>query len=220
MEVIRAEQIGKTFDNGLVQTEVIRNLDLSIQEGEFVMISGPSGSGKSTLLYLLSGLEPLTQGEVQIKGKPISNLSDKDMSAMRRNEIGFVYQFFNLLDEMDVGDNVMLPALIGKEKLDTDKLDRVLSLVGLQGKEKSYPYELSGGQQQRVAIARAVYADPSILFADEPTGNLDSENSETIMELFYKINRELSTTIVMVTHSEELMQKGTRQVHLRDGIIC
>ncbi|MBE6047538.1 MAG: ABC transporter ATP-binding protein [Clostridium sp.] len=220
MEIIKAEGLKKVYKTGTVENTVIHNLSLSIESGEFVTITGPSGSGKSTLLYLLSGMEPLTDGVVYLKGKDLTKMDDKEMSELRRTDMGFVYQFYNLLEEMNVADNVFLPSLIKEEKLDIDRLRKVLDMVGLSKYESSYPYELSGGQQQRVAIARALYTNPQVIFADEPTGNLDSVSSEQIMEIFMKINKEFKTTIIMVTHSDKFAEYGTRQIVMKDGVIC
>lgn len=218
--VIEAKNLKKVYKTGTVENTVIHNLSLSIKSGEFVTITGPSGSGKSTLLYLLSGMEPLTDGVVYLKGKDLTKMDDKEMSELRRTDMGFVYQFYNLLEEMNVADNVFLPSLIKEEKLDINRLRKVLEMVGLTKYEASYPYELSGGQQQRVAIARALYTNPEVIFADEPTGNLDSISSEQIMEIFKKINKEFKTTIIMVTHSDKLAKEGTRQIVMKDGQIC
>ncbi|MCR4945286.1 MAG: ABC transporter ATP-binding protein [Clostridium sp.] len=218
--VIEAKNLKKVYKTGTVENTVIHNLSLSIKSGEFVTITGPSGSGKSTLLYLLSGMEPLTDGVVYLKGKDLTKMDDKEMSELRRTDMGFVYQFYNLLEEMNVADNVFLPSLIKEEKLDINRLRKVLEMVGLTKYEASYPYELSGGQQQRVAIARALYTNPEVIFADEPTGNLDSISSEQIMEIFKKINKEFKTTIIMITHSDKLAKEGTRQIVMKDGQIC
>ncbi|SFU34599.1 putative ABC transport system ATP-binding protein [Clostridium sp. DSM 8431] len=218
--VIEAKNLKKVYKTGTVENTVIHNLSLSIKSGEFVTITGPSGSGKSTLLYLLSGMEPLTDGVVYLKGKDLTKMDDKEMSELRRTDMGFVYQFYNLLEEMNVADNVFLPSLIKEKKLDINRLRKVLEMVGLTKYEASYPYELSGGQQQRVAIARALYTNPEVIFADEPTGNLDSISSEQIMEIFKKINKEFKTTIIMVTHSDKLAKEGTRQIVMKDGQIC
>lgn len=220
MSIIKAEHINKVYETEEVKTEVIHDLSMQIEEGEFLTITGASGSGKSTLLYLLSGMEPLTKGKVLFMSKDLSNLSDKELSLERRTSMAFVFQFFNLLSEMTVQDNVLLPSLIKNGKIDEEWLMKVLDMVGLKEYSKKYPYELSGGQQQRVAIARALYMKPKIIFADEPTGNLDSVNSEKIMDLFVKINKKFKTTIVMVTHSDKFAEYGTRKIVIKDGAIC
>ncbi|MBB5197622.1 ABC transporter ATP-binding protein [Anaerocolumna cellulosilytica] len=220
MELIKAVNVRKTYIAGTVETEVIRGIDLTIKKGEFVTITGPSGSGKSTLLYLLSGMEPLSEGKVFLENEDISSMDDKKISLLRRKDIAFVFQFYNLLSEMNVTDNVLLPSLILPGAINTNRIKEVLKVVGLEKYERSYPYELSGGQQQRAAIARAIYSNPKVIFADEPTGNLDSENSQKIMDIFVKINKELGTTIVMVTHSEKFATFGTRTIQMGDGRVC
>ncbi len=220
MELIKASNLKKTFIKGSVVTEVIRGIDLTIEKGDFVTITGPSGSGKSTLLYLLSGLEPVSEGNIFIEQENITKMGDTELSLLRRNKLAFIFQFYNLLSEMNVIDNILLPKLIEKNKIDKEKIKEILKMVGLEKYEKSYPYELSGGQQQRVAIARALYANPEIIFADEPTGNLDSKTSAHIMELLSEIHAKKETTIVMVTHSEKYSKIGNRKICIEDGVIC
>ncbi len=220
MELIRVKNLKKTYHSGTVVTDVIKDIDLVVEKGDFVTITGPSGSGKSTLMYLLSGLEPVTGGEVFINQANITKMDDLELSALRREKIAFVFQFYNLLTEMSVTDNILLPSLIEKGKVDKDKIKDVLDLVGLNGYEYLYPYELSGGQQQRVAIARALYSNPEIIFADEPTGNLDSVSTANIMKLFQKINKERGTTIIMVTHSEKYASIGNKGIYVKDGVLC
>ena len=220
MELIKASNLKKTFIKGSVVTEVIRGIDLTIEKGDFVTITGPSGSDKSTLLYLLSGLEPVSEGNIFIEQENITKMGDTELSLLRRNKLAFIFQFYNLLSEMNVIDNILLPKLIEKNKIDKEKIKEILKMVGLEKYEKSYPYELSGGQQQRVAIARALYANPEIIFADEPTGNLDSKTSAHIMELLSEIHAKKETTIVMVTHSEKYSKIGNRKICIEDGVIC
>lgn len=220
MELIKVSDLKKSFTKGTVVTDVIKGIDLTIEKGDFVTITGPSGSGKSTLLYLMSGLEPVSEGQVFIDQENITKMDDVELSLLRRKKLAFIFQFYNLLSEMTVTDNILLPKMVEKEKIDTKKIEDILKMVGLEKYEKLYPYELSGGQQQRVAIARALYSDPEIIFADEPTGNLDSKNSEKIMELLRKINKKKGTTIVMVTHSEKYSTIGNKQIHIKDGVIC
>lgn len=220
MELIKASNLKKTFTKGMVVTKVIRGIDFTIEKGDFVTITGPSGSGKSTLLYLLSGLEPVTEGHVYIDQENITKMNDVELSIFRRKKLAFIFQFYNLLSEMTVIDNILLPKLVEKDKIDNKKIDDILKMVGLENCGNMYPYELSGGQQQRVAIARALYSEPEIIFADEPTGNLDSKNSDNIMQLLTKINSEKGTTIVMVTHSEKYSKIGNREINIKDGVIC
>lgn len=219
MELIKANHVTKTYSNGSTSVDVIRDISLEIHEGEFVSLIGPSGSGKSTILYLLSGLEPVTGGEVLYRGENFQEMPEKKIAKLRREEIGFVYQFYNLISEMNVRDNVLLPSLAKKEAINHSRLREALDIVNLGDKEENYPQELSGGQQQRVAIARVLYSNPKIIFADEPTGSLDSKNGQIVMDLFKKINRERETSILMVTHSKEQASLADRQIKVLDGKI-
>ncbi|MCR5148585.1 MAG: ABC transporter ATP-binding protein [Eubacterium sp.] len=221
MNVIEVKNLYKSFENGKQVTEILKNINLTVKHGEFVSIMGPSGSGKSTLLYLLGGLDQPTRGNVLINGTDLSTLNDKKLSSMRNEEIGFVFQFYNLVPNLNVVDNISLPLMLSGKKISdyNDKIDEVLELIGLEDKRKLTPRELSGGQQQRVAIARSLVFDPEILFLDEPIGNLDSKTGMKVMELFAKINREYGKTIVQVTHSEKSAEFGTKLVRLIDGEI-
>lgn len=219
--IIRTKSVSKSFILNNQEIPVLKNIDLNIQKGEFVSIMGPSGSGKSTLLYLLGGLENATKGSIEINTKNIADLNDDQQSKIRRQEIGFVFQSYNLIPNLTVEENILIPLLLeGKKKKDLEaKLNDILDIVGLSAHRNHTPKELSGGQQQRVAIARAIITDPEILFADEPIGNLDSVTGIGILELLRKINQEKKTTIVMVTHSEESTRYGTRVIRLKDGMI-
>lgn len=218
---ILVKDVHKHFGVGDVKVEVLKGIDMEIRKGEFISIMGPSGSGKSTLLYLIGGLDQPTEGNVFIKDKDIHKLNDKHESEMRRRDIGFVFQFYNLVPNFNIEENVMLPVLLdgGKMKNYKDKLDEVLEIVDLKDRKKHTPRELSGGQQQRVAIARALMNDPDIILADEPIGNLDSKSGTNIMELFQKINKEHNKTIVQVTHSHSAALYGSRIVNIKDGVV-
>jgi putative ABC transport system ATP-binding protein len=222
MSIIDVRNVSRAFNNGKQVTEVLKNINLTVDEGDFVSIMGPSGSGKSTLLYLLGGLDTPTTGSVSINGRDLSTLSDKQLSSMRNEEIGFVFQFYNLVPNLNVVDNISLPLMLAGKKQSAykDKIDECLELIGMQDKRKLTPRELSGGQQQRVAIARSLVFDPEILFLDEPIGNLDSKSGTRIMELFRRINRKYGKTIVQVTHSEEAARYGTRLIRIVDGEIA
>lgn len=217
--VIQVENMTKSFKIGSEQVDVLKGINLSIEKGEFVSIMGPSGSGKSTLLYLMGGLDKPSSGQVKIKGKEISIMKDKEESLVRRKDIGFVFQFYNLIPNFNVEDNIILPILLDgkKQKNYRKKLDKVIEVVGLSERRKHTPKELSGGQQQRVAIARALINDPEIILADEPIGNLDSKTGYEIMDLFREINKEKGHTIIQVTHSEEAAAYGNRTIFLKDG---
>jgi len=217
--IIEAKCLNKTFKLGSLDVEVLKDIDLTIDSGEFVSIMGPSGSGKSTLLYLIGGLDKPTAGSVKIKGSELSDMKDKEQSIMRRRDIGFVFQFYNLIPNLNVEENIMLPLLLDGKKLkdNRSKLDEILEVVGLSDRRLHTPRELSGGQQQRVAIARALINEPDIILADEPIGNLDTKTGMEVMQLLQKVNREKGKTIVQVTHSKEAADYGNRIIKVRDG---
>ena len=192
---------------------------MSVEQGEFVSLMGASGSGKSTLLYLIGGLDRNFQGNISVCGQDIGSLKDKKLSDLRLKNMGFVFQFYNLVMNLNVQDNILLPQTINGKKRSELKplLDEILEITGLTEKRKAMPSTLSGGQQQRVAIARAVLGNPSIILADEPTGNLDAASTKEIMDLFRKLNQEKGLTILQVTHSEQCASYGTRTIRLEDG---
>lgn len=218
---IEGKNIMKDFKIGETTTRVLKNVSLKVLKGEFVSIMGQSGSGKSTLLYILGGLDTPTEGTVSMNGADISRFNDAKMSQIRRQNIGFVFQFYNLIPNLNVEENIMFPLLLdGKKFKDYRKqLDNILEIVGLSDRRKHTPRELSGGQQQRVAIARALISDPEILFADEPTGNLDSKTGAEIMKLLQSINKNSGQTIIMVTHSPEAAKNSSRIITVKDGMI-
>ena len=216
-----AQGLKKTFHEG-IDVEVISGVDLTIQKGDFVVLTGKSGSGKSTLLYLLSGLEKPTDGTVHFHDICIQELKDREISKLRREAFGFVFQFYNLIATLSVRDNIMLPLNFTKgiDKQRKEKIDSYIELLGLKDKINSKPSQLSGGQQQRVAIARALAIEPEIIFADEPTGNLDSSTSEEVMEIFKQLNKEMKKTIVMVTHDPTIGEKyASREITVLNGTI-
>lgn len=219
--IIEATNLCKTYKLGSVDVEVLKDINVTIGHGEFVSIMGPSGSGKSTLLYLIGGLDKPTSGSIRIKGQELSDMKDKDESVMRRRDVGFVFQFYNLIPNLDVEENIMLPILLdGKKMKDHRKrLEEILEVVGLSDRRHHTPRELSGGQQQRVAIARALINEPEVILADEPIGNLDSKTGTEVMALLQRINREQGKTIVQVTHSREAADYGKRIINVRDGKI-
>ena len=221
MNVIEVTGMNRSFVNGKETAHVLKDINLTVAEGEFVSIMGPSGGGKSTLLYLLGGLDMPTSGKVCINGVDLSTLKDKELCKMRNHDIGFVFQFYNLVPNLNVEDNISLPLMIsGKSRSEyKERIDECLDIIGMKDKRKLTPRELSGGQQQRVAIARSLVFDPKILFLDEPIGNLDSQNGLRIMELFRDINKKYNKTIVQVTHSEDAAKYGTKLVKLVDGQI-
>ncbi len=219
--IISADKVVRYFGEGENRIEVLKDISLDVKKGEFVSIMGPSGCGKSTFLYLLGGLDTPDSGKILINGEDINKLKDKPKSKIRREDLGFVFQFYNLVQNLTVEENIMLPIVMAGKRLSSYKkdLDEILEIVGLKDKRKSIPSKLSGGQQQRVAIARAVIGNPSIILADEPIGNLDSTSGKEIMELFKTINIDRNITILQVTHSEESALYGDRIVRLKDGII-
>lgn len=219
---IEGKSIVKDFKVGDTTTKVLKGVSLRVLQGEFVSIMGQSGSGKSTLLYILGGLDTPTGGSVHINGTNISEWDDEKMSKIRRQKIGFVFQFYNLIPNLNVEENIMLPLLLDGKKLKEHKmqLNHILNIVGLSDRRKHTPRELSGGQQQRVAIARALITSPEILFADEPTGNLDSQTGAEIMSLLQEINQQNRQTIIMVTHSIEAAKCSSRVIMMKDGTIA
>lgn len=218
---LEGKNISKEYNTGETTTSVLKNISLQIDRGDFVSIMGPSGSGKSTLLYILSGLDEPTGGTVYINGEQVSKLDDNSKSILRRRNIGFVFQFYNLIPNLSVEENIMLPVLLDGEKLRDYRvqLNNILDVVGLSDRRTHTPRELSGGQQQRVAIARALINDPDIIFADEPIGNLDTTTGKEIMELLKEINLDGNKTIVMVTHSEDSAKYSNRIINVRDGVV-
>lgn len=217
--IIQTENLNKTYKLGVESVEVLQNINVTIKKGEFVSIMGPSGSGKSTLLYLLGGLDKPTSGSVKIAGRELSVMKDKAKSIMRRRDVGFVFQFYNLIPNLDVEENIMLPILLDGKKIKDykKKLEDILDIVGLTDRRKHTPRELSGGQQQRVAIARALINEPDVILADEPIGNLDSKTGQEVMELLKRINLENGKTIVQVTHSSDAASYGQRIIYVKDG---
>ncbi len=221
MSIIKVDNLIKEFGHDDNKVRVLDDISFEINEGEFVSLMGASGSGKSTLLYLIGGLDTPTSGNIYIEDKDINKLKEKQMSKLRRKDIGFVFQFYNLVQNLTVEENIMLPVVMDgkKEKDYKDRLDKILKIIGLENKRKNLPNELSGGQQQRVSIARAIILSPKIILADEPIGNLDSKSGNEVMELFKKINKEEHITILQVTHSEEAATYGNRLINLKDGKI-
>ena len=219
--VIEVKNISKTFGTKNNKNKVLDDLSMEVKKGEFVSLMGSSGSGKSTLLYLIGGLDRDFEGDISIDGESItkSNMKEKKLTEIRLNKMGFIFQFYNLVQNLHVMDNILLPQVVkGASKASLKKdLDEILKITGLTEKKRAMPATLSGGQQQRVAIARAMIGKPDIILADEPTGNLDSKSTAEIMELFRKVNQELGITILQVTHSDECAEYGTRTIRLKNG---
>jgi putative ABC transport system ATP-binding protein len=219
--IILAEDLTKIYVTGRIEVAAVRGVSISVQPGEFVAIVGPSGSGKSTLFYLLGGLTHATQGRVVIDGVDFATLSDSDRTRLRKHRIGFVFQKFNLLPTLTAMGNIEIAYAVSgrKEPMDLKYLDHLSDLLSIQGRLKHRPAELSGGEQQRVAIARALITRPAIVLADEPTGNLDTKNSDAVLDMLARSNRELGQTILMITHNPEAAAIAGRVLTMRDGQI-
>ena len=216
MSLLEIKKLNKTYYNDKIKIDVLKQIDLKIEEGEFVFITGPSGSGKTTLLNCISGLEKVTSGQINFAGLNLARISEKEMAELRRHKIGFVFQNFNLLPNLTVYENILIAAIIAKNE-NKNLIDDLLKKFNLFEFRKMFPNQLSGGMQQRVAIIRALVNDPELIFADEPTGNLDSKSSLEVLETLQSLNKEYGKTIVMVTHSLEQIKYGTRHIQIIDG---
>lgn len=221
MNIITAKNIKRSFGKDNLVTHVLRGIDVNIAEGEFVAIMGKSGAGKSTLMYQLSVLDTPTEGEILVDGTDVINLSEKEKTEFRLNTLGYVFQDYALVPDLSARENIMMPLLMRGEDWEeaSTKADKAMDDVGLEGKYQKLPAELSGGEQQRVAIARAIASSPKIIFADEPTANLDSISGSQVIELLTKLNREQHQTVVMVTHEREYAQNVHRIIHMEDGVV-
>lgn len=217
--LIQTNQLTRVYGNGDNALRALDGVTLSVERGEFVSVVGSSGSGKSTLLHLLGGIDIPTEGTVTIDGTDLYSLAPDPLTVFRRRYIGFVFQSYNLISGLNVWENITLPMGLDKLKVNREETEQLLSTLGIYEKRYSLPSQLSGGQQQRVAIARALATKPHIVLADEPTGNLDSKTSLEVMLLLEKLNRELSQTILMITHNEELAQMTSRRIRIEDGHI-
>jgi putative ABC transport system ATP-binding protein len=216
-DVVRCADLHRRFGEGNAAVDALRGVSVSFAPGSFTAIMGPSGSGKSTLLHILAGLDRPTSGWVEIAGVRLDTLGDRDLTLLRRSEIGFVFQSYNLLPVLDARENVLLPLRIAGERPDTAWIDTLMETVGLEGRATHRPSELSGGQQQRVAVARALVARPAVVFADEPTGNLDSASSRDVLALLRRAVDDFGQTIVMVTHDPNAAAVADRVLFLADG---
>jgi len=218
MAIIQFIDVYKSYRNGATPIKALQGVNLSFEAGDFVTIMGPSGGGKTTLLNLLAGLDLPDRGQIILQGRNISDLSDHDLTLLRRKEIGFVFQFFNLMPTLTVQENVELPLLLAhSSKTEGSRVKTLLEYVGLWNRAQSFPAELSGGEMQRVAIARALVHQPVILLADEPTGNLDSENGQRIIELMERAATDFNTTVILVTHNPKIAECGNKHYEIRDG---
>ena len=217
MEIVRVENLSKTYGSGENLVRAIDDVNLKIEKGEFIAIVGPSGSGKSTLLHLLGGVDNPSSGKIFIDGNDISKYSSKELALFRRRKVGLIYQFYNLIPNLTVRHNIELPLKLDKRKIKEEALLDTVRKLGIENKLDSFPSELSGGQQQRVAIARSLIYSPSLVLADEPTGNLDRENSREIIEILKYFNRTLKQTIIVITHDESIALEAERVITIVDG---
>lgn len=217
MEIVRTENLSKTYGSGENLVRAIDDVNLKIEKGEFIAIVGPSGSGKSTLLHLLGGVDNPSSGKIFIDGNDISKYSSKELALFRRRKVGLIYQFYNLIPNLTVRHNIELPLKLDKRKIKEEALLDTVRKLGIENKLDSFPSELSGGQQQRVAIARSLIYSPSLVLADEPTGNLDRENSREIIEILKYFNRALKQTIIVITHDESIALEAERVITIVDG---
>ncbi len=219
MEILKVENLRKEYGEGNSKVVALDGVDLTIERGEFVAVVGPSGSGKSTLLHIIGGVDNPDDGKVYIDGNDISKYSSKELAYFRRRKVGLIYQFYNLIQNLTVRHNIELPLKLDKRKINQDEFSDIIKKLGIESKLDSFPSELSGGQQQRVAIARSLIYNPSIILADEPTGNLDRKNSKEIIEIFKYFNKTLKQTIILITHDEEIALQANRIITIVDGKI-
>ena len=219
MALIEVKNLSKIYGSGEAEVKALKNINLNIEQGEFVAIVGPSGSGKSTLLHLLGGVDKPSSGEVIIKGESIYKLREKELSILRRRKLGFVFQFFNLIPVLTAEENIEMPVLLDNGKIDKNYMNELLKLLGLEERRNHHPSELSGGQQRRVSIGRALANKPSIILADEPTGNLDSKNSKEVLELLKYCAKKYNQTLILITHDINIAKSADRVITIEDGQI-
>ena len=219
MEILRIEHLSKVYGQGENQVRAVDDVSFSVEKGEFLAISGPSGSGKSTLLHILGGVDRPTSGKVYVDGQDVYAQDEDHLAIFRRRQVGLIYQFYNLIPVLNVVENMTLPVLMDGRAVNRQRLDELLDVLDLRGREKHLPNQLSGGQQQRVSIGRALMNAPAVVLADEPTGNLDSKNSQEIVELLKLSNRKYGQTLVIITHDENIALQAHRIIAIEDGRI-
>ena len=219
MEIVKVENLTKIYGKGETKVVALDNVSFSINKGEFVAIIGPSGSGKSTMLHLLGGVDRPTSGKVYINGTDIYSLSNDNLAIFRRKQIGLIYQFYNLIPVLNIEENISLPVLLDGKQVDKNKLNEIITTLGLKERVNHLPNQLSGGQQQRVSIGRSLINNPAIMLADEPTGNLDSKNSREIIDLLKYSNRKYEQTLIMITHDPEIAKEADKIIKIEDGKI-
>ena len=219
MEILKVENLTKIYGKDMAKVTALDNVSFSVEKGEFVAIVGASGSGKSTLLHIIGGVDRPTSGKVYIDGKDIFKFNDDKLAIFRRRQVGLIYQFYNLIPILNVEENITLPLALDNREVDKKRLNEMIKLLGLENRKTHLPNELSGGQQQRTSIGRALITNPTIILADEPTGNLDSKSSDEIVALLKKSNKEFKQTIIMITHNMEIAKCADRIIKLEDGKI-
>jgi ABC-type antimicrobial peptide transport system, ATPase component len=219
MEILRVDNLTKIYGKDTTKVVALDHVSFTVEKGEFVAIVGASGSGKSTLLHLIGGVDRPTSGKVYIDGKDIFKFNDDKLAIFRRRQVGLIYQFYNLIPILNVEENITLPLALDNREVDKERLSSLLKLLGLENRKNHLPNELSGGQQQRTSIGRAIITNPTIILADEPTGNLDSKSSDEIVALLKKSNKELNQTIIMITHNMEIAKVADRIIKIEDGKI-
>ena len=219
MEILKVENLTKIYGKGTTKVVALDNVSFTVEKGEFVAIVGASGSGKSTLLHLIGGVDRPTSGKVFIDGNDIFSFDDDKLAIFRRRQVGLIYQFYNLIPILNVEENITLPLSLDNRLIKPDKINEMLKLLGLENRKNHLPNELSGGQQQKTSIGRALITNPTLILADEPTGNLDSKSSDEIVALLKKSNKELKQTIIMITHNLEIAKVADRIIKIEDGKI-
>ena len=219
MKILKVENLKKVYGKGEAEVIAVNDVSFEVEEGEFIAIIGPSGSGKTTILHMLAGLEKPTAGQVYFYDKNIYEMNKRDVTILRRQKIGIVYQFYNLIPTLNVEENITLPVELNKQKVDMKKLEEITKFLGIDNRRKHLPNEISGGQQQKVAIGRALIINPTIILADEPTGNLDTKSSSEIIGLLKQANKEYKQTIIMITHNLEIAKQADRIIQIEDGKI-
>ena len=219
MEILRVEHLSKIYGKGENEVRALDDVSFSVEKGQFVAIIGPSGSGKSTLLHILGGVDRPTSGKVFLEGQNVFTQNEDQLAIFRRRQVGLIYQFYNLIPVLNVTENITLPVLMDGRKINQDRLKELLTTLNLKGREKHLPNQLSGGQQQRVSIGRALMNSPAVVLADEPTGNLDSKNSQEIVELLKLSNRQYGQTLIVITHDENIALQADRIITIEDGRI-
>ena len=219
MEILRVEHLSKIYGKGENEVRALDDVSFSVEKGQFVAIIGPSGSGKSTLLHILGGVDRPTSGKVFLEGQDVFAQNEDQLAIFRRRQVGLIYQFYNLIPVLNVTENITLPVLMDGRKVNQERLDDLLTTLALKGRENHLPNQLSGGQQQRVSIGRALMNSPAVVLADEPTGNLDSKNSQEIVELLKLSNRQYGQTLIIITHDENIALQADRIITIEDGKI-